>query len=75
MSVVFKLDFLQNYKKNQTLRGVVFVAGVVGEDFVAQAGAVDVDVDFGGGDALVAQHLLDGAQVGSALEQVGGEIK
>ena len=49
------------------------VAGVVLQDFVAQAGAVDVDVYFGGGDALVAQHLLDGAQVGTALEQVGGK--
>ena len=49
------------------------VAGVVLEDFVAQAGAVDVDVDLGRGDALVAQHLLDGTQVGTALEQVGGE--
>ena len=43
------------------------------EDFVAQAGTVDVDVDLGRGDALVAQHLLDGTQVGTALEQVGGE--
>ena len=49
------------------------IAGVVLEDFVAQAGAVDVDVDLGCGDALVTQHLLDGAQVGTALEQVGGE--
>ena len=49
------------------------VAGVVLQDFVAQAGAVDVDVDLGRGDALVAQHLLDGTQVGTALEQVGGE--
>ena len=46
------------------------VAGVVLQDFVAQAGAVDVDVDLGRGDALVAQHLLDGTQVGTALEQV-----
>ena len=49
------------------------VAGVVGEDFVAQAGAVDVDVDLGRGDALVAQHLLDGTQVGAALKQMGGK--
>ena len=46
---------------------------MVGEDFVAQAGAVDVDVDFGGGDALVTEHLLNGTQVGAALEQVGRE--
>ena len=49
------------------------VAGVVGKDFVAQARAVDVDVDLGGGDALVPQHLLDGAQVGTTLEQMGGK--
>lgn len=49
------------------------VAGVVLEDFVAQAGSVDMNIDFGSGNALVAQHLLDGSQVGAALEQVGGE--
>ena len=32
-----------------------------------------MDVDLGGGDALVAEHLLDGTQVGAALEQVGGK--
>ena len=37
------------------------VTGVVGEDFVAQSGAVDVDVDFGRGDAFMAEHLLNGA--------------
>lgn len=50
-----------------------FVAGVVEEDFFAQAGAVDVGVDLGGGYAFVAEHGLDGAEVGSALEEVGGE--
>lgn len=48
-------------------------AGVAAEDFVAQARVVEVEVDFGGGDAFVAQHLLDGAQVGAAFEQGGGE--
>ena len=43
------------------LRGVV--ARMMREYFVTQAGAVDVDVDFGGGDALVAKHLLDSTQV------------
>ena len=46
---------------------------MVGEDLVAQAGAVNVDIDFGSGDALMTQHLLDGSQVGSALEQMGGK--
>ena len=49
------------------------VAGVVGEDFVAQAGAVDVDIDFGRRDALMAQHLLDGTQVSTAFKQMGGK--
>ena len=49
------------------------VAGVVREDFVAQGAGVQVQVELGGGDALVAEHLLDGAQVGAALEQMGGE--
>lgn len=30
-------------------------------------------VDLGGEDALVAEHLLDGAEVGSVLDEVGGE--
>src|SRR4030095_3161093 len=30
-------------------------------------------VDLGGGDAGVAEHFLYGAQVGAALEEVGGE--
>ena len=34
------------------------ISWVVGEDFFAEAGAVDVNVYFGGGDAFVAEHLL-----------------
>ena len=47
------------------------VAGVVQEDFFAQARAVDVEVDFGGGNVFVPQHLLDCTQIGTAFEQVG----
>ena len=32
-----------------------------------------MDVDFGRGNALMAQHLLNGAQVGSPFKQVGGK--
>ena len=32
-----------------------------------------MEVDFGGGDGFVAEHFLDGAQVGSSFEEVGGE--
>jgi len=55
------------------VRGSAAVAGMVEEDFLAEVGCVDVEVDFGSGDAFVAHHLLDGAQVGSAFEQMGGE--
>ena len=47
---------------------LVDVAGVVEEDFFAQARAVDVDVDFGGGNAFVTEHLLYGTKVGSAFK-------
>ena len=33
----------------------------------------DMGVDLGGGDIRVAQHLLDGAQVGAVFQQVDGE--
>ena len=46
---------------------------MVQQDFLAQAGVVEMQVNLGGGYALVAQHLLYGAQVGAALEQMCGE--
>ena len=39
----------------------------------AQAVGVDVGIYLGGAYVFVAQHALDDAQVGSALEQMGGE--
>ena len=42
-------------------------------DLGAQAVSVDVGVYLRGADILVAQHALDDTQVGSALEQMGGE--
>ena len=38
----------------------------------AEEFAVDVGVDFGGGDG-VAEHFLDGAEVGTAFDEMGGE--
>ena len=35
--------------------------------------AVDVGVDLGGGEAGVAEHVLDDAEVGAVFEKVGGE--
>src|SRR5688572_28618241 len=39
----------------------------------AQMLAVDVRVDLRGGDVLVAEHLLHGAEVGASFQQVRGE--
>ena len=52
---------------------VLDVAGMVFQDFLAQMAAVQMHVDFGGADVFVAEHGLDGAEVGSALEQMGGK--
>ena len=41
--------------------------------YLPQALPRDVGVDLGGGDVGVAEHELDGAQVGAAFDQVGGE--
>lgn len=42
-------------------------------DFVAQAGGVGVEINLCGADRLMAQHGLDGAEVGAALQQRGGK--
>ena len=34
---------------------------------------VQVGIDLCGGDAFVSQHFLDGAEVGAAFDEVGGE--
>ena len=33
----------------------------------------DVGIDHGGGDVVVSEEFLDGADVGTTLEEVGGE--
>ena len=48
------------------------VARVVLDDLGAQAVGVDVGVYLRGAYVFVAEHALDDAQVGTALEQVGG---
>src|SRR5437016_4763958 len=42
-------------------------------DHRLEAFAVDVGIDLRGRDVGVAEHRLDGAQIRTALEQVGGE--
>ena len=48
-------------------------AGVVLAVELDQPGSADVGVDLRGGDVGVAEHGLDRAQVGAALEQMGRE--
>ena len=40
------------------------------ENLLSESAAVDVYIYFGGGDALVAEHLLNGTQIGTALQQM-----
>ena len=42
-------------------------------NFLSETRAIDVRVDFCGGNTLVAEHRLYGAQVGTAFEQMGGK--
>lgn len=43
------------------------------ENLFPEKTAVDVCIDFCGGDALVAQHCLDGTQVGAPFQKMGGK--
>src|SRR4029077_10191739 len=54
-------------------RSVLARPGVGLEVDLLEAVAGEVRVHLGGGDVGVAEHLLDGAQVATAGEQVGGE--
>jgi hypothetical protein len=49
------------------------VEAVGGAEDAGGAAVEDVGVDHGGGDVAVAEELLDGADVGAVLQQVGGE--
>ena len=49
------------------------VVGMVGGEGVAEILRGEVGVDFSGREALVAEHLLHSAEVGTVLHQLGGE--
>ena len=46
------------------------VARMAGEDVAPQERRVDVEINLGGGNALMAEHLLDGSQIGAPFEQM-----
>lgn len=43
------------------------------QELFAEVGCVDVHVDLSGGYGLVAEHCLNGSQIGPTFEQAGGE--
>ena len=49
------------------------VSGMMLQNLLTKGGGIDVGVDFGGADILVAQHLLNGTQVGATLKQSRGK--
>ena len=46
---------------------------MVPDNLLAKTSAVNMSIYFGGGDALVPEHCLYHAQIGTTLEQVGGK--
>ena len=70
---MYAREELADALQHSVLPAVLDASGVVLYDFAAQLVAVDMRIDFGGGDGLVPQHALDGAQVGPSFQQVGGE--
>jgi hypothetical protein len=52
---------------------VLDFARVMIEDFLTKTMGVGVEIDFCGTDGFVAQHGLDGTQIGSTFEETGGE--
>lgn len=50
-----------------------YIAGMVGEDFLAEACIVEMQINLSRGDALMSKHLLDSTQIGSPLKQMSGK--
>ena len=46
---------------------------MTGQYLLTQGFAVEMRIDLSGADALVSQHLLDGPQMSTTFQQVGGE--
>lgn len=55
------------------ISSIFSVSGVMFDDFAPQAAPVDVGINLGCADAFVAKHALDGTEIGTAFQQVGGE--
>ena len=47
-----------------------FVAGMEVEDLVAEMRFVEMELEFGCGDAFMAEHLLNGTKIGASFEKM-----
>ena len=54
-------------------KSILLISRKVLQNLISKKAAINVGIDFGCTDTFVSQHSLDGAQVGSALQQVGGK--
>lgn len=54
-------------------KSILLISRKVLQNLIPKKAAINVGIDFGCTDAFVSQHGLNGAQVGSALQQVGGK--
>lgn len=69
------MNLFRRYKLGVVFSFVMFLIcfGVELLMYLAEVGVGDVGVDLSGGDVGVAEHGLDGANVGAVHEEVGGE--
>ena len=58
---------------NSFFFSVFYVTWMVLYNLATEHLTVDVGVNFRGGNAFMAQHALDGAQVGAAFQQMSGK--
>ena len=54
-------------------KSVFLISRKMLQNLIPKKAAINVGIDFGCTDAFVSQHGLNGAQIGSALQQVGGK--
>lgn len=74
VSVRLLLTFKVVGRRSVGFIGPIFgVSRVMQEYLLAQGRGVDVRIDFSGANTFVSQHHLNGAEVGTALQQFGGE--
>ena len=46
---------------------------MIHEYVAAQGGGIEMDIDLGGGDGFVTEHLLYGSQIGATFKEMRGK--